>query len=146
MAYKDLQAYLPDVSGFSKDGNPNGEQMAVPGMGSWSHTEQKYKNGDKSLSVEIMDYNAAQMAFTGATAMFKMNIQSENDDEKQGSVDLGVKDVAAFGTVHKKSQEAELAVVVADRFLINLKSEGNNDLEFLKGVAKNMKLGELAAK
>jgi len=144
--YKDLEGFLPDVSGYTKEGEAKGSQMTIPGMGSLSQAEQNYKNGDKSLRAEIVDYNAAQMAFTGAAAVYKMGFESENDSEKQGSVDLGIKDVSAFGTQYKKEPNAELVVIVADRFLVQLHSNGSNDLEWLKGVAKGMKLGELAAK
>ena len=146
MPYKDLESYLPDVPGYTKDGDPKGSQMTMPGMGSWSQAEQSYRNGDKSFRAEIVDYNAAQMAFTGAAAVYKMGFESEDDNEKQGSVDLGVKDVAAFATQHKKEPNAELVVIVADRFLVQLHSNGNNDMEWLKGVAKGMKLNDLASK
>ena len=39
MPYKDLQAYLPDVNGYTKDGGPKGSQVNMPGMGSWSQTD-----------------------------------------------------------------------------------------------------------
>ena len=47
MPYKDLQAYLPDVSGYTKEGGPKGSQVNMPGMGSWSQTDQAYTNGEK---------------------------------------------------------------------------------------------------
>ena len=33
MPYKDLQAYLPEVSGYTKDGGPKGSQVNMPGHG-----------------------------------------------------------------------------------------------------------------
>src|SRR2546423_2844834 len=55
LPYKDLQAYLPEISGYSKDGGPKGSQMNTPGLGSWSQAEQDYVNGDKRISVKIFD-------------------------------------------------------------------------------------------
>ena len=60
MPYKDLQAYLPQINGYSNQGGPKGSQMNVPGMGSWSQAEQEYENGDKRITVSIFDYNSAR--------------------------------------------------------------------------------------
>ncbi len=146
MPYKDLQAYLPDVNGYTKDGGPKGSQVNMPGMGSWSQTDQEYSNGDKRIKVQIVDYNASQMAFSGVTAMYKMGYSMEDDNEKSGTVDIGIKDVAAYETIYKKDKRSKLVLIVADRFMIELENEGSEDAEFLRSVAKNMKLSELAAR
>lgn len=146
MPYKDLQAYLPDVNGYTKDGGPKGSQVNMPGMGSWSQTDQEYSNGDKRIKVQIVDYNASQMAFSGVTAMYKMGYSMEDDNEKAGTVDIGIKDVAAYETIYKKDKRSKLVLIVADRFMIELDNEGSDDAELLRSVAKNMKLSDLAAK
>ena len=91
MNYKDLQKYLPDVAGYEKDGDPEGESMSMPGFGSFSKAEQQYKSGDKTIDVELLDYNQSALGFTTAATMFSMNIQMENDSEKSGSFDTGMK-------------------------------------------------------
>ena len=146
MPYKDLQVYLPEISGYTKDGDPKGSQVNMPGMGSWSQTEQQYTNGDKSIEVQITDYNSAYQAFTGVTAIYKMGFSSEDDTKKQGATDLGMKDVAAYETIYKDGSRAELNLIVADRFFININSQGDNSSDLVRSVAKNMKLGELSAK
>lgn len=146
MPYKDLEAYLPDISGYTKDGEPKGSQVNMPGMGSWSQAEQHYKNGDKEIRVEIMDYAAAYQAFTLATAMFKMGFASEDDTKKEGSTDLGIKGVTGYETIYKKEQRGELQVIAGDRFMIKIESNGSNDADLLHSAAKGMKLSELASK
>ena len=146
MPYKDLEAYLPEVSGYTKDGGPKGSQVNMPGTGGWSEVEQRYVNGEKNVDIKIMDYNASQMGFMGVTAMYKMGFSSEDDTKKEGTVDIGMKDVAAFETVYKTEQRTKLTLIVADRFYIELENDGTNDPEFLRSVAKNMKLSELASK
>jgi hypothetical protein len=146
MPYKDLQAYLPEISGYAKEGGPKGSQLNMPGMGSWSQAEQNYKNGDKAIKVEIVDYNGAYGAFTGVTAIYAMGFSQEDDDKKQGSADLGMKDVAAYETIYKKEQRGEIAVIAGGRFFIQLRSEGSNDPQVLHAAAKSIKLEELAAK
>lgn len=147
MPYKDLQAYIPEVSGYSSDEGPKGSQTNTPGLGSWSQTEQRFKNGDdKSLSVSIMDYNAAHQAFVGLTSLYGLGMSFEDDDKRQAGIDLGIKDVKAYETIYKKDKRAELVLVVGGRFIVDLKSEGEENEEFLRSVAKNMKLEELASK
>ena len=144
--YKDLQSYLPEISGYTKDGEPSGEPTNMPGMGSWSHATQRYKNGDKEVDIKITDYNGAQAAYAGVTMLYSMGYSSENDTKKESAVDMGMKDVVGYGTIYKKEARSSLVVIVASRFFIELDSEGDNDENFLKGIAKSMKLSELASK
>jgi hypothetical protein len=146
MPYATLQGYLPEVDGYTKRGGPKGSQMNMPGMGSWSQAEQEYESGDKSIDVTMMDYNGAMGAFTGATALYSMGFSQEDDQRKSQSTDLGMKGVAAYETIYKQDQRAELVLVVGDRFLIQMDADGTNDVEVLKKAARSMKLGELAAK
>lgn len=138
IAYKELETFLPEISGYTKDGGPKGNQTNMPGLGSWSQTEQAYVNGDKRIKVSIADYNSSQMAFSTATALYKLNISSEDDTKRQGSVDLGMKDVAGYETVYKERQEAELAVIAGDRFYISIDANGSNDIDQLKSIGKDI--------
>jgi hypothetical protein len=144
MSYKDLQAYLPDISGYTKEGGPTGSQVNMPGMGSWSETEQKYNSGEKNVTVKMMDYNASYQTFQGLTMAYSMGFTVEDDDKKQSKMELGEKDAAAYGTIYKKDNRSEIVVVVADRFLITIDSNGNNDEAFIKSVAKSIDLQKLA--
>ena len=146
LPYKDLEAYLPEINGYSKEGGPKGSQANVPGMGAWSQAEQEYINGDKRISVKIFDYNSSQQAFMGMTAMFGMGFSSEDDNKKQAPADLGVKDVAAYETLYKTEKRAEMVVVAGDRFIINIESNGEGDEDFIRSVAKSIHLSELASK
>jgi hypothetical protein len=146
MPYKDLQAYLPDIPGYTKSGGPQGSQMNMPGMGSWSQTEQRYTSGDKQMTVKIVDYNASQAAFSGVTALYKMGFSSEDDSKKQGSLDLGIKNVAAYETVYKQQPNAQIAMIVADRFFIEVESNGSNDMGLLTDIAKGIGSSGLAGK
>lgn len=138
LQYKELETFLPDVSGYTKKDSAKGNQMSMPGLGSYSQTVQEYINGDKRIKVSITDYNASQMAFTSATALYSLNISAEDDEKRQGSVDLGIKDVASYETVYKQRPEADLVVIAGDRFYINIENDGSNDIDHLKIVAKDV--------
>lgn len=144
LPYKDLQAYLPEISGFTKDGGPKGSQMNMPGMGSWSEAEQHYVNGDKQVSVKFLDYNSAMQMLQGVTAVYGMGFSAEDDTKKQEHVDLGKNDVAAYQTIYKKDNRAEMAIIVADRFFITIEVNGNNSEGFIKDIAKSINLDKLS--
>ena len=146
LPYKDLEAYLPEISGYSRDGGAKGSQMSGFGIGGWSEAEQAYVNGDKKVSIKIFDYNSSQQAFMGMTAMFSMGFSSEDDTKKQSPADLGVKGVAAYETIYKTVKKSEMVLVAGDRFIINIESNGQGDEDFIKSVAKSISLTELASK
>ena len=145
MPYKDLQAFLPSIGGYEKDGNPEGQAMNMTGL-SYSTTTQKYKKGDSNIKVSITDYNAAYSMFMGVTAMMNAGFSVENDEELTHGVDLGITDVKGFETVKKKQKNATLLVAVADRFFVSLEGENMDNSDALKEIAKNMDLKALAAK
>jgi hypothetical protein len=144
--YKELQNYLPEIPGYTKDGGPGGEQSAMAGFGQLSTARQEYSAGDKHIEVEIVDYNAAMAGFKMAMLPFTMGFSMEDDKTKQGSVNLGISGIVAFETLSKEGKDAELVVIAGDRFFIKLDGTKMENSEALQSIAKNMKLAELAAK
>lgn len=145
LPYKTLQTYLPEISGYTKEGGPSGNQMNMPGMGSYSQTEQEYVNGEKRIHVQILDYNSAMQAMQGVMMAYGMGFSSEDDNKKQEQVNLGVKDVAAYQTIYKTEKRAEIIVAIAARFFLEIKVTGDNDPATLQSVVKSVPLDKLAA-
>src|SRR4051812_35994303 len=139
LPYKDLQVYFPDVAGYARDGAPKGSDVNSPGMGSWSESSEEYVNGDKRVSLKITDYNGAWQTFQGMTAIYGMGFKTEDDTKKYEHADLGMKHIYAYQVTYKTEKKSELVVIVNDRFMINLDSEGENDGRFLRDIAKHMK-------
>ncbi len=147
MPYKSLQEYLPqEIEGYTREGGPSGNQMNIPGMGSWSEAEQQYVSGDKRLEIKIVDYNSAMGAFTGVTSLYRMGFSSEDDYKREGSVDLGIRDVSAYETVYKNDPRSSLVMIIADRFFVSLENDGEQDATVLHRVAKKMNISGLAEK
>jgi predicted ribosome quality control (RQC) complex YloA/Tae2 family protein len=144
--YKELQQYLPSPAGYEKDGEPGGESVSMPGLGSFSKAEQRYKSGEKELEVELLDYNQSDLGYSTATAMFAMNIQVENDREKSGTFETGMKDIRGYEQVYKKDQRVTVSYAIANRFILSLNLRGSNDADELKAIVKGMNLGGLASK
>lgn len=147
MPYKELMNYLPEgIDGYEKAGEPKGNQVDMPGLGSWSEVFQEYKNGDKSITVKIADYNSAHGTLAGLTALYKLGMRVENEEKIEGVTDMGWEKVYANETVYKKHPKTQLVLVVADRFLINMESQGDENKEILKEVARKMEIKGLADK
>lgn len=145
MPYKDLQVFLPTVSGFTAEGGPTGSSTNMMGF-SLSTCEQNYTKGDSHIKVKVTDYNAGYSAFMGVTAMMKAGFSSEDDNQKTGAVKLGVDGVAGYETVYKKDKRATLLLAIADRFFVELEGDNIEGSEPLQEIAKSMKLSDLAAK
>lgn len=144
MPFKELEIFLPEIPNYSKEGGPSGNQMSVPGMGSWSQTEQAYTSGDIRIDISVADYNGSANAFTGATALYSMGYSQEDDYKKSGSIDLGIKGVVSYETIYKQEKRAELTLIVVDRFIIQLNADGTNNIDILKKAATSMKLEKLS--
>jgi hypothetical protein len=143
MNYKDLQAFLPAVNGFEKDGSPSGETVGAMGM-NVSNCEQNYKSGDKNISIKINDFNNNVLGMMGFSTIIGANITSDNDQKSEGPVKLGIDGVGAHGTDYKKEKRANLVIGAAERFIIEIK--GDASLDELIAIAKSMDLAALAAK
>jgi hypothetical protein len=145
MPYKDLQAFLPTLSGYEKVGEPEGESMNMTGM-SFSVASQKYKKGEEAIKVSITDYNAAYSAFMGVTALMNAGFSVENDNEISHGVDLGIAGIKGFETIKKKNKSGNLIVAVADRFFISIDGNNIGNPDVLKEIAKGISLNSLASK
>lgn len=146
MPYADLQKYLPkEISGYSLDGEPEGSTMNMPGM-SYSQCEQSFVKGDDRITVAIYDYNGAYDMYTGATALFSTGMSFENDQEKAQGVSLKGDKFKGWETFKKTDKNASLLLGVGHRFYLSINAEKQENTDFVKSIAENMNLEELASK
>ena len=144
LSYKDLQRYLPgSIAGFMPVGEPKGESVNMSGI-SYSSCEQTYKNGDQHLKVQLIDYNGANALYAGATAMMSAGFSQENDEELMRGCDLGIANVRGWETLQKKEHKASVALGVGDRFFVAVESDGQDNTDFVKQVARDIDLNALA--
>ena len=144
--YKELQKYLPaSAAGYATDGSPEGQSMNMGGM-HLSTAEQKYKKGDQTLKVSLVDYNSAAPLFMAATAMMNGGLEMEDDNQLTRGLNLGQADVKGLETLDKKEHKATVVLGIGDRFLASVEATGQTDTELVKSVAKNLDLSGLAKK
>lgn len=139
--HQDLQKYLPNISGYQKDGEPDGESVNMMGA-SFSKTSQKYKKGDLEAEVTIVDYNGAYAMYGAATAIWAMGLSVDNKEETTKGVEIsGAKGMETF---KKGSKKATVVLGIAERFLITIDAENQTDTEFVKEIAKSIDVSALS--
>jgi len=110
-----------------------------------SHAEGKYTNDDKSarMRINITDVGGFGPAMMGMASWASLEFDKETDNgyEKTTTVD-GYK---AYEKYNSKSKDGEVAVLVAQRFIVN--ANGTNvSVDDLKSALKDLDLDDLAAK
>jgi hypothetical protein len=142
MHYEELMKYLPEsIDGYEKK-EPTGESINMVGA-SYSTARVQYTNGNKWIKVQIADYNQAYSMYQGLTAMWAMGISVDNPNEKSNGIKLS-DDIAGWESFKKKANEANISLGVGSRFFVTVSANEQTNTDFVKEIAKSMKLKELA--
>ena len=137
---KTLVTFLPDLSGYQKNGDAEYMDMDMQGT-KYSHASQSYTNGDKSVKVSIFDYNYIA-GLAAAYSMF-LNMNIETNTEIQRSEKIG----GFPGWFHweKNSNNGTLGVVVGDRVFVTIDGDGGVSGDELHSVANSLNFSGLAS-
>lgn len=140
VSFRDLQTALPEVSGWTMD-KPKGERMTTPVA--FSQTETRYKNGEQSIEVKIVD-SAFNQILVAPWAMFlTAGYEKETDDGYEKSTTLNGN--PGFEKWSDKRKDGELNLVVAKRFLVSVEGDNLTDVKQLQDFAGKIDFGKLAA-
>ncbi len=142
MPYQELQKFLPEIDGFDPVGEAKGQTMNMQGM-SYSTVEQKYSNGKETIKVSIMDYNAAYSMYTMATAIYPPGTKFEDNNQRVESFKKD-DDLRGWEVYGKKSKDAELVYGVGYRFLVTIKADNQEDMDFVYDIADEMDMEAMA--
>ncbi|MCB0806580.1 MAG: hypothetical protein KDC05_12340 [Bacteroidales bacterium] len=145
MNYKELQGYLPaSISGYEA-GEPGGQTTNMQGM-SFSSADIKFTNSSGGyIQITLLDYKAAINMYQAATAMWNAGMSFENDDQIARSVQWE-DDIAGWEEFRKKDKEGKIALGIGNRFFLSIEANQQEDLDFVKSIAKKMDLKSLASK
>lgn len=144
IAYKDLQKYLPEsISGYTAE-EPKGQTVSMQGV-SYSTATRRYTQGEKDIEVSLTDYNSAYGIMASATVFMSLGISVDDDEQTTKGYDAGIAGVKGYEELQKKSKNAKITLSVGDRFLLVVSATGGQEnTEFVKSIAKSIKLGDLA--
>ena len=142
--YEELLKYLPkSIDGYQVNGEPKGASMDMQGM-SYSSAEIEFKNenGDR-IDIVLLDYNAAYNMYTMATTMWASGFKIDTSEEFAQSISFG-DNINGWETYKKKSNDANIALGIGDRFLLTIDGNNQEGTETLKEIAKSMDIDALA--
>jgi hypothetical protein len=139
VAFRDLQAVMPDVSGWEKE-SPTGERMTSPF--SYSQASVSYKKGDAEIEQKIMDSGFNQLLFAPFSMFMMTGYEKQTQDGFERSVNIDGN--PGWEKWDKGTKNGELAVVVNKRFLVQLEGRGIDDVKALREVLDKTDLKKLA--
>lgn len=134
--FRDLIDFLPDdVGSYSLSDKPDGASMRF-GEASYSFAGKRYSNGDDDMSITIYDY-----LFTGA--MFGAYANAYEYETTEGIMkSVEVEGYPGWFSTTYESGEAQLMLVINNRFMLNINRRGASESE-LSGYAGSMDLNKL---
>jgi len=138
VAFKELQNFLPDISGWEKE-KPTGESMNAPVK--FSQAETAYTKGDTRIEVKIVDTAMARM-LTLPYQMFMMTgYAKESSSGYEKATKVGGN--PGWEKWDSESKRAELGVIVGQRYIVTVEGS-DTDVKTVQAVAGKMDLGKLA--
>ena len=138
VSFKELQRFLPDISGWEKE-TPQGETMTAPVK--FSQAETAYTKGDARIELKIVDTAMSKML----TMPYQMFLMTGYSKETGSGYEKAAKVGGNPGWEKwdSEAKRAELGVIVGQRFLVT--AEGSDtDVKTVQDVIAKMDLGKLA--
>ncbi|MGE3191294.1 MAG: hypothetical protein AB7N90_16545 [Vicinamibacterales bacterium] len=140
VSFRDLQAVLPEMSGWTMD-KPRGERMTSPIP--FSQTEASYDKGDARIDVKIVDSGFNQMLMAPWAMFLGAGYERETDEGYEKAVTIGGN--PGFEKWSSESKDGELNIVVAKRFLVTVEGRGIDDMSVLHDAFAKLDTGKLAS-
>ena len=140
VSFRDMQTAFPTVSGWEM-GKPKGERMTSPVA--FSQTEVRYKNGNQSIDVKIVDSAFNQILVAPWAVFLTAGYEKETDDGYEKSTTIGGN--PGFEKWNTERKDGEVNVVVGKRFLVSVEGNGLSDVKQLQEFAAKVDAAKLAA-
>ena len=128
MNYKDLEGFLPtSLSGYTADGGATGQSMNM-GQFSMTTAEQKFMTGTDPdvahVHVTIADYSGSAAGYGMMAPYMAMNISSEDDHHRSGTVQMSLPYTFGMAEYDKDSKAAKIMVGTRYRYFITVEATG----------------------
>ena len=138
--FRKLKALLPEKLAGVPLVSSSGEKAGMMGL-KISQAEAEYADGERQFEVDIVDAGGMSMAITGMAAWAEMEIDRESDDGYERTTTI--KGHKAFESYNSKTREGKVALIVADRFILNI--EGDQiDAKDLEKAVDDLNIRKLA--
>jgi hypothetical protein len=137
--WKELVPFLADINGWTALDDAEGQTVSMMNFKT-TQVERGYEKGDMSLTVMIVDGGYAPMAYQ--SIKMAMNFEMDTSDEYLKKTEIN--GYPGFVKYTYEDKEAELMLLVADRFIFQMSGENMKDTSELVDIAKSFELGKLA--
>ena len=134
-----LGTALPAVDGWQRS-EPVYNRSSFQEMES-ATLETRYTSGNDSVRVHVTDAGTASSLLASMKMALAMNIHVDN--ESRFSRVTSIKGVAAVEGLDKKDGEATIAMVIKDRYIVELRTEAKGGLDLLREFAARLDISGL---
>jgi hypothetical protein len=134
-----LKALLPELSGWERS-DVSGQQVTT--VVSVSTAEARYERGDGSMTLEIVDTSLSQVFLAPFMMVARSGFEERSDDGYTRATTLA--GYPGFETWEIGTAHAEVAVLVADRFLVKAEGTGLEDPGPARALVEAVDLSTLA--
>lgn len=119
--FRKLKELLPQrIAGLDRK-NASGERNGVKGL-TVSMAEADYGSGDQTAKMVITDVGGNSFALMGMAAWATLDIDKENEDGYERTTTIG--GFKGLERYNNKSKEGELNLLVGNRYIVTVKTEG----------------------
>lgn len=110
----------------------SGQKSGVAGL-QISFAEASYKDDGRKISIQITDTGGLGAALAGMAAWSQIEIDNENEEGYERTTMIDNK--KAFERYNRVSQEGEISMITADRFIISINGNGISESDMRKAIS-----------
>jgi hypothetical protein len=140
VAFKTMQTYLPAMAGWEMR-EPRGERMTMPMP--YSETSARYRKGEVTVNVKIMDTGLSPMLITPLTMMLTTGYSKETSDGYEKATTINGN--PAREEWHSRDNRGELNVLLGKRFIVTVDGHDLSDIKDLHAFTSAMDFNAIAA-
>jgi hypothetical protein len=111
----------------------NGNKTGFGGL-KISTAEAEYQDGDKKMSINIIDTGGLGVALAGMAAWSQLEVDNESDDGYERTTMIDGK--KAIEKYNRKSKEGEISVISANRFIVSVSGRNIEESDLRTAVSK----------
>jgi len=137
--WRELVPFLGDIPGWEAEDDAEGESVSMADF-KVSQAERTYISGDKELTIKIADGGYVPMMY----ASIKMAMNYEIDTSEEYIKKITIKGYPGVEQYEYEDKDAQLLILVGDRFIVTLEGDNFEDASELKSIAESLDLDGIA--
>jgi hypothetical protein len=139
VAFEQLLALLPEMSGWTRSA-PRGEQVRMDFV--VSRAEAQYESGESLVRLEVTDSALSPLVLAPISMMLVPNYGERSSSGYRKAVSVNAS--PGFETWRNADRDAEVAVLIAGRFLVSGRGHNVDNPGVVRGIVEAVDLRKLA--